>query len=661
VLFERLWGDLKSNLDYLPEDELDKAANALQLAYGAHKGQKRKSGDPFIVHPVAVACILGELRMDVDSVVAGLLHDVVEDTDKASFDDIEAMFGVSVRNIVEGETRVSKLHKHKHDDDPPGSIEDDQTYHASVVPDTKSHDLQQLFVAMTEEIRIIIVKLADRLHNMRTLCHMPKHKQKKIGQETLTIFAPLANLLGLFAIGSELEELSFYFTEREEYLALRSRVRLLFDEQKEVLDNARKDLGQVLRQDKQIMGLVDRIEVRTATKSLYSLHKKLRARGLQLRDVRDIAQLVVVAYPVGDANRDPIGMQQQMSDINHVCYHILGRVHSTWAPIPGSFKDFVATPKPNNYQSIHTSVIPLGAKYLFPIQVQIRTKAMDEIAENGYAAHMNLKHSSHHGAANLAGSPTTPLTNGNGNTSSSSPTSISPVPSSSAATPASSVLRSEDVWQTSWLNSVREWQEEFGNGKVTAKEFVETVVGDFLPRTVFVFTPDGNVVSVAKGSTVVDFAYQMHTDVGHQMLMARVNGVPTHPSHELTLAEVVEIVRHQGPPTPDVVRRQKEYLSYAKLRSTRHKIARFIKQHAHLLASANVDKASVARVLSRRFSEDELAVMFAAPYEPGEIIWLILRCRDRSGVLAKVAGIISKSDLSIKVRPPDSNVDANVC
>ena len=583
---QRLWLELEESVPYLSAEELRRCQQGLQIAYGAHKGQKRKSGEPYIIHPVAVAQILGELKMDADSVVAGLLHDVVEDTDKVSFADIESIFGEGVRHIVEGETKVTKLREKSG---------------AFGGKDDKKHvDMQQLFIAMTKEIRIIIVKLADRLHNMRTLEHMPPHKQKKIATETLTIFAPLANLLGLYNIQNELEDLSFRYSLPDEYRALSVRVKSLKMDQNAVVYEARQALQEALESDPFFNQITESFEVRMASRSLYNIHKKLKANALQLRDLQNIVQLHVIAKPKDDIGHTAADVAVDMVSAadRQVCYYLLGKVHALWAPIPGKFKDFVATPKGNNYQALHTSVIPLGSKDLFPLEIQIRTETMNALAERGYAAHRRLVA----GAVGGGGPAVAEVAangNGNGNHSRSA-----------------EAYAKEGLWQAGWLNAVKDWQKEFV-GSVTAEEFVATVVGDFLPRPIFCFSADGTLVSLPKGATIVDFAYQL--DVGREMLMAKVslllllllafsiltfallrslqvNGVPTHPSHELKLAEVVEIVRHHGPPSQYILKRQSEYLTYAKSRSTRHKIMKFLKAESQV--SSQVSLLLLAVVLS---------------------------------------------------------------
>ena len=639
-LIQKLWLELKDSVSYLSESELEVCAHALQIAFGAHKGQKRKSGEPYIIHPVAVSCILGELQMDADSIVAGLLHDVVEDTDKVSFQDIEIIFGEGVRHIVEGETKVTKLK---------GGIGN-----GTSAADDKYVDMQQLFIAMTKEIRIIIVKLADRLHNMRTLEHMPPHKQKNIAQETLSIFAPLANLLGLHNIQDELEDLSFRYSLPDEYRTLSARVRALKMDQSPVVYEARQALLAVLEEDAFFQQIAEKVEVRMASRSLYNIHKKLKSNALSLRDLQNIAQLHVVATPKKDIASLAEGLADGRASAadRHVCYYLLSKVHAVWAPIPGKFKDFISTPKGNNYQALHTAVIPLGSKDLFPLEIQIRTQVMNMLADQGYAAHRRLVGSS---LGKISGKSPEPKTNGHGTSS------HGPKPRENGngvakartnGTPARDLYTQEGLWQAGWLNAVKEWQQEFV-GSVSAEEFVETVVGDFLPRSIFVFSADGTLVSLPKGSTVVDFAYQQER-VGNQMLMAKVNGVPTHASHELKLAEVVEVVTHNGPPSQYMLKRQSEYLTYANSRSTRHKILKFLKNHHQgqdqaKPVSSKERKKSLKSQMQRNMSDSDLADgILPTPYSQGEVLWLILKCQDEVGLLANVASLISSSGVSIR-------------
>jgi (p)ppGpp synthase/HD superfamily hydrolase len=629
--------------------------------------------------------------------------------------DIENIFGTNVRLIVEGETKVTKLREYNSTGDIQGMSKNNSNKTTTPTPSSATNtntgtgstagrssgggeveaedqlvfskneknaiDMQQLFIAMTKEVRIIIVKLADRLHNMRTLKHMPSHKQKKIAQETLTIFAPLANLLGLHKIQTELEDLSFKYSQPDEYRALKNRVRVLKMDQSPVVYEARKALKSVLKEDPFFQQIACEVDIRMCNRSLYNIHKKLKSNDLQLRDLQNIAQLHVIATPRTDlATLSNISGGKVSAVDRQVCYYLLGKVHEIWAPIPGKFKDFIATPKGNNYQSLHTTVIPLGSKDLFPLEIQVRTHVMNMLAETGYAAHRGLVGDimTNNPTANSVSvsvqSSGKPITNGNSNmgngngasrkgggvgVSLSNGNSSSSSSKNGVSTSSSRDLYTEEVlWQTGWLNAVKDWQKEFV-GSVTAQEFVETVVGDFLPRTIFVFTPDGTLVSLPKGATIVDFAYQIHSNVGNQMLMAKVNGVPTHPSHELKLAEVIEVVRHNGPATHYILKRQKEYLTYAKSRSTRHKILKFLKTHADILAQAPTSKRKEqlkSAMKNRVYNDDnDNLADIISPYRRGEVLWLILKCHDQVGLLANVSTIISSSGLSIRAYSGSAN------
>ncbi|KAL4305292.1 hypothetical protein AHAS_Ahas16G0063700 [Arachis hypogaea] len=366
---ESLWEDLKPAISYLSPKELELVHNALMLAFEAHDGQKRRSGEPFIIHPVEVARILGELELDWESVVAGLLHDTVEDTNLVTFEKIEDEFGATVRHIVEGETKVSKLGKLKYKN------ENDS------VQDVKAEDLRQMFLAMTEEVRVIIVKLADRLHNMRTLSHMPPHKQASIAMETLQVFAPLAKLLGMYQIKSELENLSFMYTNAEDYAKVKRRVADLYKEHEKELMEANKILVKKIQDDQFLDLLTIKTEVRAVCKEPYSVYKAvLKSKG-SINEINQIAQLRIIIKPKPCLGVGPLCNAQQ------ICYHVLGLVHGIWTPIPRSVKDYIATPKPNGYQSLHTTVIPFLYESMFRLEVQIRTEEMDLIAERGIAAH----------------------------------------------------------------------------------------------------------------------------------------------------------------------------------------------------------------------------------------------------------------------------------
>lgn len=353
VSVESLWEDLKPTVSYLPPSELELVRKALKLAFVAHDGQKRRSGEPFIIHPVEVARLLGELELDWESIAAGLLHDTVEDTNVVTFEQIERDFGSTVRHIVEGETKVSKLGKIKYKNE------------NSCVQDVKADDLRQMFLAMTEEVRVIIVKLADRLHNMRTLSHMPPHKQASIALETLQVFAPLAKLLGMYQIKSELENLSFMYTNPQDYEKITRRVAELYEEHERELNEANKVLMKKIENDQFLDLMTVRTEVRAVCKEPYSVYKAVTKAKASINEVNQIAQLCIVIKPKPCPGIGPLCGAEQ------ICYHVLGLVHSIWTPIPRSMKDFIATPKPNGYQSLHTTVIPFLYESMFRLEVQV--------------------------------------------------------------------------------------------------------------------------------------------------------------------------------------------------------------------------------------------------------------------------------------------------
>ncbi|KAF3562789.1 hypothetical protein DY000_02010867 [Brassica cretica] len=366
VTIETLWEDLFPAISYLSCKELEYVQKGLKLAFEAHDGQKRRSGEPFIIHPVAVARILGELELDWESIVAGLLHDTVEDTNFVTFEKIEAEFGATVRHIVEGETKVSKLGKLKCKTD------------TESIQDVKADDLRQMFLAMTDEVRVIIVKLADRLHNMRTLCHMPPHKQSSIAAETLQVFAPLAKLLGMYSIKSELENLSFMYVSADDYEKVTSRIANLYKENEKELTEANRILVKKIEDDQFLDLVTVNTDVRSVCKETYSIYKAaLKSKG-SIDDYNQIAQLRIVVKPKPSAGVGPLCSPQQ------ICYHVLGLVHEIWKPIPRTMKDYIATPKPNGYQSLHTTVIPFLYESMFRLEIQANRILVKKIEDDQF-------------------------------------------------------------------------------------------------------------------------------------------------------------------------------------------------------------------------------------------------------------------------------------
>ncbi|XP_074589117.1 putative GTP diphosphokinase RSH1, chloroplastic [Curcuma longa] len=538
---DSLWEDLRPTISYLAQEELKLVNDALKLAFEAHDGQKRRSGEPFIIHPVEVARILGEHELDWESIAAGLLHDTVEDTKVVTFDRIEKEFGATVRHIVEGETKVSKLGKLtcKGAD--------------SSVQDVKADDLRQMFLAMTEEVRVIIVKLADRLHNMRTLSHMPPHKQASIALETLQVFAPLAKLLGMYQIKSELEYLSFMYTNPNDFVELKKRVEDLYKDYVKELDVAKKILRQKIEEDQFLDLVTVTTDVRCVCKELYSVYKTVLKSKQSIHEINQIAQLRIIVKPKSCNGVGPLCSAQQ------ICYHLLGLVHGIWTPIPRAIKDYIATPKPNGYQSLHTTVMPFLYESMFHLEVQIRTEDMDLIAERGIAAHYSGK-----AVPSMLGQNT---------------------PAGRNSKRKTTCLKNSDfALRIGWLKAIREWQQEFV-GNMSSREFVDTVMRDLLGSRVFVFTPKGEIKNLPQGATVIDYAYMIHTEIGNNMVAAKVNGNLVSPMHVLANAEVVEIITYNALSNKSAFQRHQQWLQHAKTRSARHKIMKFLREQAALAAT----------------------------------------------------------------------------
>ncbi|WP_245588552.1 RelA/SpoT family protein [Deinococcus pimensis] len=496
--FEQLIDTLS---DRTPEDR-ERVQRAYELAERAHRGVARKSGEPYITHPVAVAQILADLNMDTDAVIAGLLHDTVEDTD-VTFEEVERGFGPEVRRIVEGETKVSKLTKMS------ASLQDEQ-----------AENLRQMLIAMTGDIRIIIVKLADRLHNMRTLGSMLPHKQQRIARETLEIFAPLAHRLGIGQIKWELEDLSFKYLEPEAYESLARRLRTKQEERQAHITGAVAQLRAALEEDPELPEWVEGIDIAGRSKHLYSIHTKMVKEGKGLEQIFDLLAVRVILTP--KPVNAPEGKARERSEQareKRVCYHSLGLVHSMWTPIPGRFKDYIAVPKPNGYQSLHTTVISTAGQ---PIEVQIRSRRMHEVAEYGIAAHWMYKQG-----------------DGLGEKS-----------------------------RENWITQLRQLQSEIAD----ASDFVDAVKSDLLSGRVFVFTPKGDTVNLPAGSTPVDFAYHIHSRIGDTTVGARVNGSIVPLNSRLKNGDMVEIIASRNSAGPS-----QDWLNFAITRSARAKIRHFFR------------------------------------------------------------------------------------
>uniref|UniRef100_A0A7S3KZY2 Putative GTP diphosphokinase RSH1, chloroplastic n=1 Tax=Amphora coffeiformis TaxID=265554 RepID=A0A7S3KZY2_9STRA len=516
---ESYWDELLPKVSYLGTEMASKVYQALCVAYRAHRGQARKSGEPFIIHPVQVGLLLADLRMDAETVMAGLLHDTVEDTD-LTFIQVESLFGSTVRAIVEGETKVSKLPK----------------LAFSEFADEQAENLRQMFVAMTDDYRIIIVKLADRLHNMRTLMHMKPEKQIKISRETLDIFAPLAHRMGIWQFKSELEDIAFMYLYPQEYKRLKRRLQDHEARYKETLDRSKEILEKQLQKDPTLSQQAAKVEVYGRTKELYSLWHKMETKGERnLENIADVVALRVIITP--QLSEDPEDSEQTQKDTDRgvwLCYHVLGLAQHLpgFQPVPTRVKDYISFPKPNGYQSLHTALILNGQT----IEVQIRTNLMHQVAEYGMASHWAYTH-------------------------------------------AKRVGNDDALFNTPWLSSIKEWQ----NDHVSARDFVESVRRELLGKRVFVFLRNGKILNLSRGATTIDAAFQIHTEVGLNMHGVEINGKPVPFSYELQNGDVVNILTGEGRPATD-------WMRYAKSRSTRSKLRAYFraKQKESLREAGNI-------------------------------------------------------------------------
>ncbi len=444
----RLTDILEKVKGYHPRADTDLINKAYVYASRMHDGQRRKSGDAYFVHPVSVADIIADMRLDASSVCAALLHDVVEDCE-ASVADIETVFGEEVAFLVDGVTKLGKVNF--------ASREDRQ-----------AESFRKMLVAMARDIRVLLVKLADRLDNMRTLDHMSEAAQERIARETIEIYAPLAGRLGIQWLKAELEDLSFQFLEPEAYGVLEEQVRAV----SKSTDSHMSDVTAKLK--KMLVTRGFSVQVSGRRKHLYSLHRKMKASGIGFEQVHDFVAFRVITESVAD------------------CYATLGVVHSEWTPVPGRFKDYIALPKSNMYQSLHTTVIGPGNRR---VEIQIRTHEMHRTAEYGIAAHWQYKE--HTGG-------------------------IDP----------------KDAARFVWLRQLMEFQQEVAD----PEEFYESVKVDLFPDDVYVFTPKGDVKTFPRGSTPVDFAYSIHSEIGHRCSGARVNGAIVPLRHKMQNGDVVEII-----------------------------------------------------------------------------------------------------------------------
>ena len=602
ITADYLWKtELARRVRYLDEFERAEVRDALEVAFNAHDGQARKSGEPYITHPVAVAAILAEMELDHESLVAGLLHDTVEDTEAVTFESLEKRYGKAVRRIVEGETKVSKVSSSLSKEGAGAKAGDGAA--TPTAEDVKSEDLAQMFLAMTEEVRIIIVKLADRLHNMRTLEGLKPAKRVKIANETLLVFAPLAKLLGMYKVKNELEDLAFRYANPEAYADLSRRCDELSKQQEGLIQQAAMTLQQTMQGDDFLRGNTVGVTIQAKSKELYGLYRKLhngRQNGsafakngeTKIEDIFEVAQLRVILHDTGAMAG--LSAEARRLQASRVCYHVLGIVHAMWPPVPGNMKDYIATPKLNGYKALHTIVLPInsedsseklnganedGTGAVFPMEIIIRTEAMHILAENGIAADAEIRQSWRAEARRtsrmlrsrrreelmLAASQ-----NGTKIDVKALEREAALDAAAAAADKGQDDSAKATLRQVAWLKNIQAWQTEFID-VLSAREFVDTITSDLLGRRVFVFTPQGQVTNLPHGATVVDYAF--YTDTGMAMKYAKVNGVQVGVDYVLSNAEVVEIFTETSElPNHMLMRRLRGFRLSASTRSARAKI-----------------------------------------------------------------------------------------
>lgn len=465
--------------EYYPDADVEIVNQAYVYSAKVHEGQVRLNGEPYLSHPLEVANILADMHLDTTSIACGLLHDVVEDT-HTTIEDIQERFGEHTAKIIAGVTKISKLS-------------------LNTARDRQAENLRKMILAMADDLRVILIKLADRLHNIRTLhFHRTEAKKKAIAQETLDIYAPIASRLGIYWMKRELEEISFYYTQPEEYERIKNLVAKDQLQREHYVETVKKIIGEKMKE----AGLPSRVYGRY--KQFYSIYQKMLAQDLSFEEVYDIIAFRLIMESIPQ------------------CYEALGIIHANWRPVPTKFKDYIGFPKPNGYKALHTTVIgPYGER----MEVQIRTEEMDRVANSGVAAHWSYKEGR--------------------------------------------VTDKESISSFEWIqNLVENHQDNYGD----PDEFLENVRIDLFPAEVYVFTPQGEVKNLPRGATPIDFAYLIHTEVGHQCTGAKVNGRLVPLQYELKTGDIVEIVTTKGHHP------SKDWLNYVKTGKARSRIRQWIKR-----------------------------------------------------------------------------------
>ncbi|MFA5014433.1 MAG: bifunctional (p)ppGpp synthetase/guanosine-3',5'-bis(diphosphate) 3'-pyrophosphohydrolase [Actinomycetota bacterium] len=496
LIYNKLIKKIKS---YNPDVDEQLVQKAYQTSKKYHQNQYRKSGEPFIVHPLEVAGILASLELDQVSIISAILHDVIEDTDY-SLEAAKKDFGPKIANIIDGVTKLDKIVF--------TSKEEQQV-----------NNIRKMIIAMSEDVRIILVKLGDRLHNMRTLFPLDEEKRRINSTETLEVYAPIAHRLGIYQIKSELEDLSFKYLYPKEYEKIKNMIDEKLEERKSLIDESVKIISKKLKEVKISADISGRI------KTYYSVYNKIIKQNRKFEDIYDIIAIRIIVNDVKG------------------CYAVLGIIHSLWKPVPGRFRDFIANPKFNMYQSLHTTVIGVKGK---PVEIQIRTYEMHKFAEYGIAAHYKYKEG---GFKKL----------------------------------------SEFDKRVAWIRQILDWQKELKD----PQEYMESLKLDLFEEEVFVFTPKGKVLNLPRGATTIDFAYQIHTDVGHNIIGSKINGIMAPIETVLENGDIVEIIvskTNKGP--------SRDWLNVVKTSSARNKIKQWFSKEQRQ-ETYNIGRDTMLKVLRK--------------------------------------------------------------
>jgi len=519
--FEQL---LEKVRGYLPPEKIPVIEDAYDFASKAHQGQVRESGEPYVEHPLQTALILAELQLDASSIAAALLHDVPENCG-VPISEIEARFGAEVGKLVDGTTKLGKI-----------SLQEE----GIAATESQVENLRKMLVAMAEDLRVVFIKLADRLHNMRTLDSLPTEKQHRIARETLDIYAPLAHRLGIWELKWQLEDHAFRYLEPEKYHKIADMIATRRTQRKSFITH----VIQILEREFDRVSL--RAEISGRPKHIYSIHQKMEryaAQGKHFDDIHDLLALRILVNTIPD------------------CYNAVGIIHSLWHPLPGEFDDYIANPKPNGYQSLHTAVMCMGAT---PLELQIRTRNIHHIAEYGMAAHWRYKEGEKRD------------------------------------------IHFEE--RIAWLRQLIEWHRELSG----AEEFLESIKTDIFIDQVFVYTPKGEIKDLPKGSTPLDFAYRVHTELGHRCVGAKVNGRLVTLSYQLNNGDVIEIItvkRAKGPSRDWL----NPHLGYTRTSHARQKIRQWFKRQER---TENIERGrelldkELKRLGIKTIERDELAKLF---------------------------------------------------